>query len=238
MSGSQAYFGSRASCAWNDNFNRFDKSERCRGKAILGNRLRSQRKLFDHPFEQHWRFPAVLQLDDDLIFRQPDTFLEAAKFEPIDRHRPDAIIHGQPDRTGGRHGDPRRATVSDLADRPQPSRLQPSMIPIARPPIVGFAFGEAFQLVKLHGRSSFADEATGFQFAFEKRHRIRAVAADAIFAASKRTLPVKHVELFGVEINSSQIVLQKTKPDFEGDITLVVFGLTKISKKSPEETVN
>lgn len=44
--------------------------------------------------------------------------------------------------------------------------------------------------------------------------------------------------LYGVEINVSRITLQKTKDDFEGDLTLVVFPLTKISKKSPEETAN
>lgn len=44
--------------------------------------------------------------------------------------------------------------------------------------------------------------------------------------------------LYGVEINVSQITLQKTKDDFEGDLTLVVFPLTKISKKSPEDTAN
>lgn len=43
-------------------------------------------------------------------------------------------------------------------------------------------------------------------------------------------------ETYNAEINPSQIVLQKTNVGFEGDITLVVFGLTKISKKSPEET--
>ncbi|MFI5220206.1 MAG: arginine--tRNA ligase [Bacteroidia bacterium] len=43
-------------------------------------------------------------------------------------------------------------------------------------------------------------------------------------------------ELFGAEIDFSRIVLQKAKDDFEGDITLVVFGLASLSKKSPEGT--
>ncbi|HKR04053.1 MAG TPA: arginine--tRNA ligase [Bacteroidia bacterium] len=42
--------------------------------------------------------------------------------------------------------------------------------------------------------------------------------------------------LYDSEVDPRQLVLQKTKDDFEGDITLVVFALTKISKKSPEET--
>jgi len=44
--------------------------------------------------------------------------------------------------------------------------------------------------------------------------------------------------LFDQTISSNQIVLQKTKQEFEGDITLLVFPLTKISKKSPEDTAN
>ncbi len=43
-------------------------------------------------------------------------------------------------------------------------------------------------------------------------------------------------QLFNGKPDSKVIQLQKTKIEFEGDITLVVFPLTKISKKSPEET--
>src|SRR3954468_17475123 len=42
--------------------------------------------------------------------------------------------------------------------------------------------------------------------------------------------------LYDAEVQPAQIVLQETKKDFKGDITLVVFSLTKISKKSPEIT--
>lgn len=45
-------------------------------------------------------------------------------------------------------------------------------------------------------------------------------------------------ELFGQAISPAQVSLQKTKVEFEGDITLLVFPLTKASKKSPEETAN
>jgi arginyl-tRNA synthetase len=41
---------------------------------------------------------------------------------------------------------------------------------------------------------------------------------------------------FGSKPSPSQIQLQKTRKEFEGDITLVVFPFLKISKKSPEET--
>lgn len=38
------------------------------------------------------------------------------------------------------------------------------------------------------------------------------------------------------DVSENLIQLQKTKSDFEGDVTLVVFPLVRISKKSPEET--
>jgi arginyl-tRNA synthetase len=42
--------------------------------------------------------------------------------------------------------------------------------------------------------------------------------------------------LYQVEANPSQIQLQNTRKEFDGDITLVVFPFTKISRKSPEAT--
>lgn len=43
-------------------------------------------------------------------------------------------------------------------------------------------------------------------------------------------------KLFNVAVDSTQIAFQQTRKEFEGDITLVVFSFTKITKKSPEET--
>lgn len=43
-------------------------------------------------------------------------------------------------------------------------------------------------------------------------------------------------ELYGQEVAEDQIQLQKTRKDFEGDITLVAFPLLRVSKKSPEQT--
>lgn len=43
---------------------------------------------------------------------------------------------------------------------------------------------------------------------------------------------------FNVELSPKQIQLQETRPEFQGDITLVVFPLTAITKKSPEDTAN
>ncbi|MBN2611547.1 MAG: arginine--tRNA ligase [Bacteroidales bacterium] len=42
--------------------------------------------------------------------------------------------------------------------------------------------------------------------------------------------------LYGAKVEPGAIQLQKTKKEFEGDVTLVVFPLLKISKKKPEET--
>ena len=43
-------------------------------------------------------------------------------------------------------------------------------------------------------------------------------------------------KLYDQSISPNQITFQKTKQEFEGDITLLCFPLTKVSKKSPEET--
>ena len=43
-------------------------------------------------------------------------------------------------------------------------------------------------------------------------------------------------DLYGAEIPAQMIQLQKTRPDFEGNLTLVTFPLLKTSHKKPEET--
>ena len=42
--------------------------------------------------------------------------------------------------------------------------------------------------------------------------------------------------LYGQEVTATQIQLQKTKKEFEGHLTLVVFPFLKMSRKSPEQT--
>ena len=42
--------------------------------------------------------------------------------------------------------------------------------------------------------------------------------------------------LYGHELAASQVTLQKTKKDFEGHLTLVVFPFLRISKKKPQDT--
>ncbi len=43
-------------------------------------------------------------------------------------------------------------------------------------------------------------------------------------------------ELYAQDLSESQIQLQKTRKDFDGDVTLVVFPLLRVSKVSPEQT--
>ena len=43
-------------------------------------------------------------------------------------------------------------------------------------------------------------------------------------------------ELFGTEAELKSIQIQKTKKEFEGDVTVVTFPFTKVSRKSPEQT--
>jgi arginyl-tRNA synthetase len=42
--------------------------------------------------------------------------------------------------------------------------------------------------------------------------------------------------LYGTEVEDDHLQLQKTRKEFAGDLTLVVFPLTRISRKPPEET--
>ena len=48
---------------------------------------------------------------------------------------------------------------------------------------------------------------------------------------------VKHAvkALYGVEAADAQIQIQKTRPEFEGNITLVVFPFVKIARKAPQQ---
>lgn len=43
-------------------------------------------------------------------------------------------------------------------------------------------------------------------------------------------------ELYGAEVPAKMVQLQKTKKEFEGHLTLVVFPFLKMSKKGPEQT--
>jgi len=45
-------------------------------------------------------------------------------------------------------------------------------------------------------------------------------------------------ELYGAVISPPQVQLQKTRKEFTGDITIVVFPVTRFSKKSPEQTAD
>ena len=54
------------------------------------------------------------------------------------------------------------------------------------------------------------------------------------------TTLTRHVQeavknLYGIEVNGQQVQLQKTRPEFEGNLTLVVFPFVKMAHKSPEQ---
>ncbi len=44
--------------------------------------------------------------------------------------------------------------------------------------------------------------------------------------------------LYETDLDEKEINLQETRKEFDGEVTLVVFPLIKISKKSPEITAN
>ena len=43
-------------------------------------------------------------------------------------------------------------------------------------------------------------------------------------------------ELYGQEVPQKMVQLQKTRSEFEGNLTLVVFPFLKMSRKKPEDT--
>src|SRR5215218_6029783 len=45
-------------------------------------------------------------------------------------------------------------------------------------------------------------------------------------------------KLYSIFVSPSEIKLDETRKEFEGDVTLVVFPYVKASKKSPEQTAN
>ena len=45
-------------------------------------------------------------------------------------------------------------------------------------------------------------------------------------------------ELFAADIPANQINFQTTRKEFDGDVTLVVFPMVRLAKKSPEQTAN
>ena len=44
------------------------------------------------------------------------------------------------------------------------------------------------------------------------------------------------LELWQAKIETGQVQLQKTRREFTGDLTLVVFPLVRLARKSPEQT--
>ena len=55
-------------------------------------------------------------------------------------------------------------------------------------------------------------------------------------SAIKNKISLEVLNYFSLESSKDTIVIENTKKDFEGDLTIVVFSLLKYSKKSPDET--
>ena len=56
--------------------------------------------------------------------------------------------------------------------------------------------------------------------------------SDKITSAAKQAIG----QLYGQEVSENQIQLQETRPEFEGNLTLVVVPFLKMSRKKPEDT--
>ena len=66
---------------------------------------------------------------------------------------------------------------------------------------------------------------------FVKLKKIMKIS-DKITSAAKQAIG----QLYGQEVSENQIQLQETRPEFEGNLTLVVFPFLKMSRKKPEDT--
>jgi arginyl-tRNA synthetase len=60
--------------------------------------------------------------------------------------------------------------------------------------------------------------------------RLEEIISGAVVEAAK--------ELWSADVSEQMVQVQKTRKDFSGDLTVVVFPLVRIAKKSPEETAN
>ncbi|PLX13728.1 MAG: arginine--tRNA ligase, partial [Marinilabiliales bacterium] len=54
----------------------------------------------------------------------------------------------------------------------------------------------------------------------------------------KEAVSIAVKKLYGQEPVEKTVQFQRTRKDFEGDFTLVVFPLLRLSKKPPEQTAN
>jgi arginyl-tRNA synthetase len=72
-------------------------------------------------------------------------------------------------------------------------------------------------------------------------NRLINTAFTTIFASQNTTMVEQILfdkvnQLFEGQLNESQIQFQKTRKEFEGDVTLVVFPLLRVTKKTPEDS--
>ncbi len=53
----------------------------------------------------------------------------------------------------------------------------------------------------------------------------------------ERTISIAE-KLYGQKFSDTQVLINRTPPEFEGDFTVVIFPFTKVSRKNPEATAN
>src|SRR5688572_28512086 len=56
----------------------------------------------------------------------------------------------------------------------------------------------------------------------------------AVVTEIQSVVRVQLKELYDIDVEASSILVNETKPEFEGDYTVVLFALVKTLKKSPE----
>lgn len=64
------------------------------------------------------------------------------------------------------------------------------------------------------------------------------MSSQPIYSILQNAVAQAAEELFSATLNPADVQVQETRKDFEGDFTVVVFPLTRMSRKSPQETAD
>ena len=54
----------------------------------------------------------------------------------------------------------------------------------------------------------------------------------------KQEITTLVIEQYGIEVTDKMVQLQKTRPEFQGHITLVIFPFIKLVRKAPAQLAN
>src|SRR5207253_11233326 len=64
------------------------------------------------------------------------------------------------------------------------------------------------------------------------------MSSQPIYSILQNAVAQAAEELFSATLSPADVQIQETRKDFEGDFTVVVFPLTRLSRKSPQETAD